>query len=84
MITLTTSLRETLKAQDIIRDLNIARIFDIQEEQVASNCWTFTTFEEYKMEDRKICLDIENMLSKSGLSRICKECRIQVIDLKRN
>ena len=64
MITLTTSLRETLKAQDIIRDLNIARIFDIQEEQVASNCWTFTTFEE-DMED--ICLDIENMLSKSGL-----------------
>jgi hypothetical protein len=41
MITLTTSLRETLKAQDIIRDLNIARIFDIQEEQVASNCWIF-------------------------------------------
>ena len=64
MITLTTSLRETLKAQDIIRDLNIARIFDIQEEQVASNCWTFTTFVE---DTEDICLDIENMLSKSGL-----------------
>lgn len=64
MITLTTSLRETLKAQDIIRDLNIARIFDIQEEQISSNCWIFTTFEEDK-ED--ICFDIENMLSKSGL-----------------
>jgi hypothetical protein len=64
MITLTTSLRETLKAQDIIRDLNIACIFDIQEEQIASNCWIFTTFEDDK-ED--ICIDIENMLAKSGL-----------------
>ena len=64
MITLTTSLRETLKAQDIIRDLNIALILDIQEKQVASNCWTFTTFEE-DVED--ICIDIENMLSASGL-----------------
>jgi hypothetical protein len=64
MITLTTSLRETLKAQDIIRDLNIACIFDIQEEQIASNCWTFKAFEE-DIED--ICFDIENMLTKSGL-----------------
>ena len=64
MITLTTSLRETLKAQDIIRDLNISCIFDIQEEQVASNCWTFTTVVE---DTEDICLDIENMLSKSGL-----------------
>lgn len=64
MITLTTSLRETLKAQDIIRDLNIARIFDIQEEQISSNCWIFTTFEE---DTEDICNDIEDMLSKSGL-----------------
>lgn len=64
MITLTTSLRETLKAQEIIRDLNIAHIFDIHQEQVASNCWTFTTFEE---DAEDICLDIENMLSASGL-----------------
>lgn len=64
MITLTTSLRETLKAQEIIRDLNIACIFDIQEEQIASNCWIFTTFEE---DTEDICFDIENMLSKSGL-----------------
>jgi hypothetical protein len=64
MITLTTSLKETLKAQDIIRDLNIGHIFDIQQEQIASNCWTFKAFEE-DIED--ICFDIENMLTKSGL-----------------
>lgn len=64
MITITTSLKETIKAQEIIKDLNIAHIFDIHEEQVASNCWTFTTFEE---DAEDICLDITDMLTASGL-----------------
>jgi len=65
MITLTTTLRETLKTQDVLQDLRINRIFDIEQKQINSNLWQFFTLD---VDAEDIADEIQNMLLLSGLT----------------
>jgi hypothetical protein len=58
---LETSIRETRQMQDVLKDINLEKLFDLKMEQLSSNVWGL------EVEDEEIMEDISTLLYECGL-----------------